>query len=243
MKIKIMLAFVALLISIPACKKGNTFSGAKVYQVNNFSPVGGGYTETFTYNANGTVATMVKNNGTKYAVYYEGDTVTVAQLNGLGQTTSAIAYITNSSGYSTSWQGQFVDQHNSGGFSYDVNGMLTQATTYVNKVLTNTDNYTNNSAKNAVEIQHVSPSTTTVYDYYTFLSSNLNTIGVQDFGQYYLGVSSSDLLSTDVQINQNGDTTDIITYGYRYNGSSYVDTMVAYHRNGELADSLTYTYY
>jgi hypothetical protein len=186
---------------------------------------------------------MVKNNGTKYAVYYEGDTVTVAQLNGLGQTTSAIAYITNSSGYSTSWQGQFVDQHNSGGFSYDVNGMLTQATTYVNKVLTNTDNYTNNSAKNAVEIQHVSPSTTTVYDYYTFLSSNLNTIGVQDFGQYYLGVSSSDLLSTDVQINQNGDTTDIITYGYRYNGSSYVDTMVAYHRNGELADSLTYTYY
>jgi hypothetical protein len=240
---KIAVVLVALFVIISACKKTNSFSGAKVYQLNNFSPVGGGYSETFTYNASGDVATMVKNNGIKQSVYYQGDTVTVATLNGLGQTTSAIEYILNGSGYAITWQGEFVDRNNSGGFAYDGNGMLTQATTYANHTLANTDNYTNNSAKNAVEIQHVNVANGTTYDYFTFLTSNNNTIGVQDFGQYYLGVSSSNLISTDVQINQAGDTTDIISYRYRYNGSAYVDTMVSYHRNGLLADSITYTYY
>ncbi len=233
----------AFFVVISACKKSTLFSGAKIYQLNNFSPVGGGYSETFTYNTNGTVATMVKNNGIKQEAYYQGDTVTIATLNGLGQTTNATSYVLNSSGYATAWQGELVDRNNSGGYTYDANGMFTQATTYANHVLANTDNYTNNSAKNAVEIQHVNVANGTTYDYFTFLTSNANTIGVQNMGQYYLGVSSTNLISTDVQINQNGDTTDIISYRYRYNGSAYVDTMVSYHRNGALADSITYTYY
>jgi len=243
MKLKIAVALVAFFAVISACKKSSLFSGAKINTLTNYSPVGGGYRETFTYNANGTVATMVRNDGTKQAVYYSGDTVTVATLNGVGQTTSAVEYVVNGSGYATTSQGEFVNQHNSGSYSYDGNGMWTQVNSFVNHILSNTDNYTNNSAKNAVEVQHVSATNGTTYDYYTFLTSNANTIGVQNMGQYYLGVSSANLISTDVQINQSGDTSDIISYRYRYDGSSNVDTMVSYHRNGTLADSITYTYY
>lgn len=240
MKLKIAVVLVAFFVAVSACKKNTPFSGAKINTLNDFVA---GYSETFTYNANGTVSTIVRSDGTRQAVYYSGDTVTVATLNGLGQTTSAIDYILNSSAYADTSQGQFVDQHNSAAYTYDGNGMLTVVKTYVNHVLKNTDNYTNNSAKNAVVIQHITPGSGVTYDYFTFLNSNGNTIGVQNMGEYYLGVSSADLIAEDVQINQTLDTTDIITYRYRFNGSSDVDTLVAYHRDGLLADSITYTYY
>jgi len=243
MKVKIAVALVTFFVIISACKKSALFSGSKIATLTNYSPVGGGYKETFTYNSDGRVATMVRNDGIKQAVYYSGDTVTVATLNGLGQTTDAVEYVLNGSGYAVSSQGEFVSQHNSGTYSYDGNGMWTQVNSYVNHTLTNTDNYTNNSAKNAVEIQHVSPTNGTSYDYYNFYTSNGNTIGVQNMGEYYLGVSSANLISTDVKIATNGDTSDIISYRYRYDGSSNVDTMVSYNRAGHLVDSITYTYY
>ena len=242
MKIKIAVVLVTFFVIISACKKSSLFSGAKINTLNNYSP-GAGFSETFTYNSNGTVATQQKNNGVKIVYYYSGNTVTMATVNGLGQTTSATEYILNSSGYADSSQGQFIAQHNSGAFSYDANGNWTQVKAYVDHNLNSTDNYTNNSAKNVVEIQHINASGGTTYDYLTYFTSNNNSIGVQNMGQYYLGVSSANLVHTDIQIGVNLDTTDVITYRYRYDGSGNVDTMVAYHRNGTLADSITYTYY
>jgi len=248
MKIKLAVLLVAFVLVISACKKNGVFSGSKIYTLNDYSP-GAGYSETFTYNSsNGSIATLVRNDGQKFIYYYSGDTVTAAQVNGLGQTTSSVEYYTNSSGYADSSQGQLIAQHNSNAYTYDVNGMYTQVKTYVNHVLNSTDNYTNNSAKNLVEVQHINASNVSTYDYYTYFTSNNNTIGVQNMGQYYLGVSSTNLIETDVQINSALDTTDIITYRYRYDGSGNVDTMVAYHTYhnnlyGTLADSVTYTYY
>jgi hypothetical protein len=244
MKVKIVVVFITCLIIISACKKNNAFSGAKIYTLNDYSP-GAHYSETFTYNANGTINTTVDNNGVKTIYYYSanGDTVTAAQVNAIGQTTTATEYILNSSQYADTAQGELIAQNNANAYTYDANGMWTQVKTYLNHQLTRTDNYTNNSAKNCVEIQHISNTNVSTYDYYTFLSSNANTIGVQNMGQYYFGVSSADLIQTDVVIAANLDTTDIITYHYDYNGSGYVDTAVAYHRNGTLADSVTYTYY
>lgn len=241
MKFKISVALVALFVVISACKKTTVFNGAKINTLNDFVH---GYSASFTYNENGTINTIVKTNGIKQQVYYSGDTVTVATLNGVGQTTSADIYVLNGSGYAASWQGEFVDQHNSGAYSYDGNGNVTQSLIYSNHVLASTDNYTNNSAKNAVEIQHINASTgVTTYDYLEYLNSNGNTVGVQNMGQYYLGVSSANLKATDVQIGQQGDTVDVISYRYRYNGSSDVDTLVSYHKNGTLADSITYIYF
>jgi hypothetical protein len=245
MKVKILAVILTCLIIVSACKKNAVFSGSKVYTLNDYSP-GAGYKATFTYNADGTIATQVRNNGVKIIYYYSanGDTVTAAQVNAIGQTTTATEYFLNSSKYADTAQGQLINQHNSNAYTYDVNGMWTQVKTYVDHALKNTDNYTNNSAKDAVEIQHVSPTTGTTYDYFTFFTSNANTIGVQNMGQYYLGVSSANLIQTDVQVGTVAtDTTDIITWRYRYDGSGNVDTAVAYHRTGTLADSVIYTYY
>jgi len=67
MKTKIGVVLVCCIIIISACKKTTIFSGSKINTLNNYSPNGGGYTETFTYNETGTVSTMVKNN------YKEGE--------------------------------------------------------------------------------------------------------------------------------------------------------------------------
>jgi hypothetical protein len=241
MKTKIAIVLLSCFLIISACKKNALFSGAKIYTLTNYSQ---GFKETYTYNGDGTIATSVSNNGIKIIYYYSanGDTVTAAQVNALGQTTSATEYVLNSSKYADTAQGQLTLQHNSNAYSYDANGMWTQVKTYSNHVLS-TDNYTNNSAKNAVEIQHINSSNISTYDYFTFYPSNANTIGVQNMGQYYLGVSSADLVSTDVRIGTHSDTLDVITYRYRYDGSGNVDTMVAYHKDGSLADSIAYTYY
>ena len=243
MKIKFAIVLVTCFVVISACKKTGVFSGSKINTITNYSPSTGGYSETFTYNENGTVATMVRTDGIKMAVYYQGDTVTVATVNGLGQTTSATEYILNSSGWADTSQGQFVAQHNSNSYTYDVNGQLTLLKTFVNHVLTSQDIYQYNSGKNNNYTQHINSSGVSTYDYYVLAASNANTIGVQNMGEYYLGVSSADLIQTDVQLNQNLDTTDIISYRYRYDGSANVDTMVSYHKSGALKDSITYTYY
>ena len=246
MKTKIAVALVACFVIISACKKSGVFSGAKIATLNNYSP-GAGYSASFTYNTtNGAVVTQIRNN-VKYEYYYAGDTVTEAQVNALGQTTNATVYVLNGSGYADTAQGEFINQHNSYAYTYDANGMLTQVKTYSNHVLTNTDNYTNNSAKNLVEIQHISASNVITYDYYNYFTSNNNSVGVQNMGQYYLGISSVNLVETDVKINANADTTDIISWHYFYDGSGNVDTAVAYHTfhttTGALVDSITYTYY
>ena len=245
MKVKILVAILTCLVVISACKKAATFNGSKISTLNDYSP-GAGYSATFTYNADGTIATQVRNNGVKYIYYYSanGDTVTAAQVNNIGQTTTAIEYVLNSSKYADTAQGQFIAQHSSSAFAYDGNGMLTQVKTYLNHTLFSTDNYTNNSAKYAVTIQHVNSGNVSTYDYFTYFNSNANTIGVQNTGQFYLGVSSANLVETDVQIGTTPtDTLDIILWRYRYDGSGNVDTAVAYHRSGALADSMTYTYY
>ena len=244
MKVKIAAVVLVCLIIVSACKKAPVFNGSKISTLNNYSP-GAGYSESFTYNADGTIATLVRNDGVRIIYYYSanGDTVTAASVNGLSQTTTATEYILNSSKYADSAQGQLIAQHSSNAYSYDGNGMWTQVKTYLNHGLFSTDNYTNNSGKNAVEIQHINSANVSTYDYFTFFTSNANTIGVQNMGQYYLGVSSANLVETDVQINAALDTADIITWRYRYDGSGNVDTAVAYHRNGTLADSMTYSYY
>ena len=213
MKVKIVVVFITCLTIISACTKPTAFSGAKISTLNNYSP-GAGYSETFTYNGDGTIATMVRNDGVKIIYYYSanGDTVTAAQVNGLGQTTTATEYFLNSSKRADSAQGQFIAQHNSSAYTYNSTGMWTQAKTYVNHVLVNTDNFTNNSINNLVQIQHINGSNVITYDYFTFVPSNTNTIGVQNMGQYFLGTSSANLVSTDVQVGSiPTDTTDIIT--------------------------------
>jgi hypothetical protein len=223
-------------------------SGSKISTINNFVQR---YTSAFTYNTtNGAIVTLVQN-GVKYEYYYSADTVWEDQVNALGQTTNQTKYIVNSSGYADTAQGELISQNTSYAYTYDANGMLTQVKTYTNHVLTKTDIYTNNSAKNLVEVQHIPASTNiSTYDYYTYYTSNTNTIGVQNMGQYYLGVSSTNLVETDVQIAANLDTADIITWHYFYDGSGNVDTAVAYHTYpgntslyNALADSSTYTYY
>ena len=241
MKTKVVVLLLASLLVISACKKAGIFTGSKIYTLNNYTA---GYKETFTYNSSdGSIATLVRNDGVKIVYYYSGDTVTAAQVNGIGQTTNATTYIKNSSGYADSAQGEFISQYNSNAYTYDANGMWTGVKSYVHHAHTTSDTYTNNSAKNLVEVQHTNSSNTSTYDYYTYYLSNNNTVGVQNMGQYYLGVSSTNLVQTDIVIGAALDTTDIITYRYRYDGSGNVDTLVAYHRNGTLADSITYTYY
>jgi hypothetical protein len=237
MKSKILFIFLVIILGIAACKKSSVFTGAKIYQQVNLK---NGVMSTYTYNTDGSINTIQLNTGEKTTFAYGTNTVLMSQINNQSQTVSATSYFLNGSHYADSAYGEYQTQNSTFSYQWDGNDMLLQQNTYALGVAANIDFYTN-ANKNVEYVQHTT-ATTTTYDYYGYLLANGNTIGVQNMGENFLGVSTANLVLTDVQLNINRDTTDIISYRYRYNGAN-VDTMVSYHRSGALKDSIAYNYY
>jgi hypothetical protein len=228
-----------LLLLLAACGKGGLFTGAKIYQVTNIRT---GVITTYTYDGtNGGVSSIVVGNNGKTEIAYNGNNVLVSQINPLGYTISGTSYTLNSSGYADTAEGQLQFQNLRASYQYDVNGMILQQRLYAAGACTEIDFYTN-ANKNLAQVLHQYQNGTYDYDYYSYLLANGNTIGVQNYGQFYMGVSAANLVLNDVKIDQSGDTTEIISYRYRYNGTD-VDTVVSYNRAGQLVDSIAYTYY
>ncbi len=235
------LVLVLLVTFNSACNKNGVFTGPKIYLLTDLKA---GTVYTYTYNTDGTVSTVTENTGKTTYTYNTSTsphTVLVDNYNFSGIISSAYTYFLNSNNVADSDQGQYTSANQSDTFLYDNNNQLTVWKHYILNNLATTYTYTNTN-KNVTQLVTVSGAVTT-YDDYSYLPSNSNTIGVQDKGQYYLGISSNNLVAQDVKLNSQYDTTDIITYRYYYDSNSRVDTMASYHRNGVLIDSMAFTYY
>ena len=233
--------FVFLIVVIySGCKKADSvFSGAKVHVLTNFV---GGYIDTYTYNANdGRVSVIDHNTGDKTIYTYSGDTVLMQYIIGGTVTSSATKYILNGQ-YADTSVGLYQAQHIATKYSFDGNGQLTEQKNYSYGNLASTVNYTLTN-KDATCVTTTNASNGTHTSVYYSYSTNSNSIGNQDFGMPFLGEGNVHLPTTKVLIGVNNDTTNIITYKYRYNTSSFVDTLVSYDRSGTLVDSIAYTYY
>ncbi len=236
-KIFIVLAVVAI---IAGCGKGVPFDGAKIATVTN---VKANYTTTYTYNADGAIASMKQNTGSKVTFQYNDSNVLQNNYT-LGQNvSSAISYTKNAAGLVDTAQGEYLYGNYSYAFIFDGNSQITQQKNYVLGALQSTVTYTNVN-KNVYKIDsNLVGSNTHFYDYYTYIPSNSNSIGVQNQGRFFLGASSANLVLSDVKIDNNLDTVDVISYRYRYDVNGFVDTLSSYHRTGQLIDSLIFTYY
>lgn len=242
MKSKIIFAIFALLAIVPSCKKGSTFSGAKVYVQTDFRA---GVISTYTYNSDGTVTTVQNNSGNirKITFQYSSGSVTTSSTNAANNTVDATTYTLNSSGYAQSSQGQFVSQNSSATYAYDGSGHLIEQKNYgVGNALVSDAVYSFPSTV-ATVLDFANAGGVHTYHYYTYVTNIVYSMGVQNKGENYLGVSSNNPISVDYTVNQAGDTTDILTYRYHYDGSSRVDTFASHNKNGQLIDSMAFSYY
>jgi hypothetical protein len=222
-----------------SCKKtAESFSGAKVLTATNMVA---GYIDTYTYNSDGSVALIQRNSGEKVAFIYAGDSVSRRSINAASVVESITNYFLRGDTYADTSYGLVQAQNNSSTYAFNSDGQLVQQKNFAfgNPVLIADYSLTN---KNVSSIAYTNPASNThSYAYYSFGTAT-NSIGNQNFGQGFLGVGNLNVVNTCVQIAQNGDTTGIITYKYRYNGGSDIDTMVSYNRNGLLLDSMAYSY-
>jgi hypothetical protein len=226
-------------LGVSSCKKtAESFSGAKVLTATNMVA---GYIDTYTYNDDGSVALIQRNSGEKVAFTYEGDSVSRSSINAASVVESITNYFLRGDTYADTSYGQVQAQNNSSAYAFNSDGQLTQQKNYAfgSPVLVADYTLTN---KNVSSVAYTNPvSNTHSYAYYSYGTAT-NSIGNQNFGQGFLGVGNLNVVNTCVQIAQNGDTTGIITYKYRYNSGSNIDTMVSYSRNGLLLDSMAYSY-
>lgn len=230
----------AVLLFAAGCKKSNSFTGAKIYTLSDFRA---GITYTYTYNSDGTVSTVQKSTGGKITYGYNSGTVLQSTVSSGGVTTDATSYSLNSSGYASSSQGQYLSQNSSAQYSYDDNGQLTEQKNFTSGTVLNSDLVYNNSNKDIVSLTTTNNGGTKSYDYYTYNATVTNTLGVQNKGLNFLGVSNANIVLSDIKINQGGDTTDVISFRYHYDGSTRPDTIVSHNKSGFLVDSFAVTYY
>jgi hypothetical protein len=244
MKYILTFSVVAIIILFSTCKKGNTFTGPKIYTITDFRR---GTYSTYNYNSDGTVLNVTNNVGSDTTYNYSGDTVMEVDYSGQYMI-SGFYYIKNSAGLADSAIGQYQVHNYSKSYTYDANNMLTQQKNYLSGVLQTTVNYTN-SGKNIYEAVTINAgNNTSTYDYYTFFSSNSNTIGVQDEGKYHLGASITNPIQKDVNIANNLDTVYTLNYRYSYDGSGRIDTVVSHKTTWinnvvTLIDSVAISYY
>lgn len=219
------------------CKKEETaFSGAKVASETNLRQ---GFTDTYSYNADGDIAQINNSSGDIVLFSYYGDTIRRETLS-LGTVVStATVYLLGDDAYADTSYGLYQAQNSSSSYNYDGNGQLISQTNYSYGNVTATNNYTL-TAKNVTTQISTSGSTQTRYEYsYT---TTTNTIGVQNFGMGFLGVGSLYLPQTRVKLNQAGDTLEALTYKYTLNDNSQVTLKTSYNSSGALVDSIAYTY-
>jgi hypothetical protein len=228
------------LLFVLSCNKNDpSFSGAKVKTVTNFI---GGYIDTYTYNSDGNVVLVQRNLGDKTVYTYKGDTVIMQSINGASVTYSETDYVLHGQKCAAESFGKLQAQNSSAQYTYDANNQLTEQKNYGLSSLTSTvDYYIPN--KNPTTVTTTLSNGTKSYLYMDYYTSNNNTIGTQDFGKGFLGYGSAYALKTVVHVGANNDTTDVVAYRYKYDGSSNIDTLVSYSRNGALVDSMAFTYY
>lgn len=201
---------------------------------------------TYTYDDEGNIATIQISQGNRTVFTFSGDSLVEDIFNGAGVLIAGyVYYINNQVADSGHGIGQYAHQTYS--YSYDDNYMLTQILEYGSGILDSTITYSNGN-KNIIDIEAQAASNNThFFDYFTYYLSNGNTLGNQAIGENYLGTQTNNLIQTDVKIDNNGDTTDIIRYRYRYDTSGRPDTVSTYSdygsNHGELLDSFIYTYY
>ena len=238
MRSKIFFCLIVMLAVIPACKKGSTFSGAKVYVLTDFKA---GIIYTYTYNSDGTTNTIQKNIGGKTTFQYSSGNVLMSSINANNTTYDATSYTLNSAGYAQSSQGQFQSQNLSSTYTYDGSGHLIEQKNYRSGTLLNDAVYTFPSTV-ATE-RDITTNGVQAIDYYAYVTNITNSMGVQNKGENFLGVSSNNPISLDYVVNQAGDTIDIITYRYKYDGSPRVDTFSSYNKAGQRQDTMAFSYY
>jgi len=227
----------ALAVGFSACKKvTQTFSGSKVLTANNLLA---GYTETYTYNDDGNLVTVQRTPGNRTDYTYSGDTVLMQEYNG-PVLVSGMRYFLNGDAYADSSYGLVQAQNNSYTYAYDGNGQLTQLKAYAFGAYSSTTDYTVGN-KNVTVAYTTQANGTNSSVYYAFVNTVTNTIGNQNFGRGFLGIGNLNAPVTRVNINSNGDTTDVVQYKYGVSNSNIV-SMVSYNKQGVLVDSMTYTY-
>ena len=228
-----------LVLSIACCKKEDpAFSGAKVLTTTHLL---GGYIDTYTYNSSGNVESIAHSTGDKTIFIYTGDTVLMEYVIGGTVVSTATEYLLHGQKYADTSFGLYQAQNNSAKYAYNSDGQLTQQKNYAYGLLNSTYDFTLNGKNIVNSTNTVASSSTQTHSYYAY-STSTNTIGNQNFGMGFLGVGNVYTPTVQVQIGSNGDTTNIITYKYHYNSSSYVDTLVTHDRNGHVIDSLAYSY-
>lgn len=221
------------------CKKAeDTFSGAKVLTVSNLRQ---SFTDNYTYNSDGTLAKMVNSSGDVTTYTYNGDTVTVQNIQGGSVVANATVYLLGGDKYAdTSW-GLYQSQNSSARYTYDGNGQLTQQQNFSYGNSISVYDFTLTS-KNVTTQKNTTISTGAQTRYDFAFSTSTNTIGNQNFGKGFLGVGNLYLPQTRVQLNAANDTVDILTYKYTFNDNSLVTQLVSYNRSGILVDSIAYGY-
>jgi len=228
---------ITMLTASQGCQKEDTtFSGAKVVSETNLRQ---GFTDIYTYNANGDVAQINNSSGDVVLFTYNGDTVNRQTLSQGTVVSSAIVYLLGGDKYTDTSYGLYQSQNSSSSYIYDGNGQLTRQTNYSYGNVTTTNNYTL-TAKNVTTLLSTTSGTQTRYEYsYT---TTTNTIGVQNFGMGFMGVGSLYLPQTRVKLNQNSDTLEVLTYRYGLDDNSQVTLKTSYNAAGVLVDSIAYSY-
>lgn len=228
-----------VLACIASCKKADdTFSGAKVLTV---SDLRHSFSDSYTYNGDGSLAKVINSSGDVTTYTYSGDTVVMQNIQGGSVVANATVFLLGGDKYAdTSW-GLYQSQNSSARYAYDGNGQLTQQKyfSYGNGTSVYDNTLTSKNVTKQI-ITNLTTNTQTRYDYsYT---TSTNTIGNQNFGKGFLGVGNLYLPQTRVQFNANNDTVDVLTYKYSFDDNSQVTKMVSYNRSGTLIDSVAYGY-
>lgn len=242
MRSKYLVVLSTLALLIAACNKntGLVYTGDKVATKNDCI---NGITYTYTYNSDGLVASIAESTGDKTLYSYIGDTVLIQIYNSANILTSGYTYWLNSKDLADTAKGMLLDQNHSYSYSYNSDYRLLQMKSYAYGNLKTIDNY-NIVSKNISYVEHINiDNNTRIIDRYDYYPSNGNTLGNQSMGQSFLGVQTANLIRTNSKVDNNGDTTDVITYRYHFDGSSRADTVATYNRAGQRIDSVIYTYY
>jgi hypothetical protein len=230
-----------MLLLISACNKngGLLYTGSKIATKKNCLQ---NLTYTYNYNSDGSIANITMSNGGKTVYTYIGDSILEQTYNGANIFTSGMVYhIVGNKVVDTAW-GLLQAAATTTSYQYTSAYFLMTQNSYNYKSLKTIDQY-NMVGNNLSWVQHNTIAGNSItYDYYVYLSAYSNSLGNQSTGMDFLGVQNANLPSTDIKI-ANSDTTDIITYRYRFDTSSRPDTTASYHRSGSMIDSFIYTYY
>jgi len=246
MKNKIILAALVMMVSFYGCKK--TEAPAPVISiVKSVSQNPGGTADVYTYDAEGRVQRIQNSSGGRTDFAYAGDTVIETAFDFTGDIVSIKTLLLNGEGlvYSSVTRDTLGNKLSSAQYIYDANKFKTEQKDYnaVN-IQTGLKKWTITAENNigTYESSDTSVNENNYSFWYIYSLESFNTIGNENTGQKYYGVSSKNSLKV---LNRDSYYLYNIRYTYLYtlDGSGRTLTMSAYDHQMQLVYTNTHTYY